>query len=279
MATQAELVAAGLRTLKTQDGALSAVDLGATVLSWSPAGGDDVLFLSRDALVGVGDEIHGGIPLCAPWFGQGRDGATVAAPHGLVRWAPWRLVHQSPSTLVWEVTSAELAHLPGAADYPGDLRYRAEVVMGQGLSLSLTVDSPSEEFVLDDALHCYFAVSDEAPVVIGGLEGEPYRDYDQGGAEQPGAAEPVRVDGPVNRVYQRAGQLTITDAHRTISLATNGAASTILWNPGPDAGRPGLADDEWRRFVCVEVGNVQSGAVTVPAGGSHTLGLEVAVSP
>ena len=38
--------------------------LGAHVMSWCPAGGEEVLYLSPDAVLREGKSIRGGIPLC-----------------------------------------------------------------------------------------------------------------------------------------------------------------------------------------------------------------------
>ncbi len=285
MATHGELGSAGLRTISNDacDGA--ALDLGATVTAWQPTGAPDVLFLSRDARVGEGDEIHGGIPLCAPWFGKGRDDdALVPRPHGLVRWVPWRIVDETSTsnatTLVWELDGAAVADLPGASDYPADIWFRHEVTFGDTLELALTIGSPSTSFVLDEAFHTYFAVSDIRDVVIGGLADSRYRDYTDG-AIWKDSADSLRIQGHTDRIYDRAGEVSITDADRVLTLRAQGAANTVVWNPGPEGAHnlQGWAGDEWSGMVCVEVGNVQNNAVTVPAGGSHTMSMQVTAQP
>ena len=284
MATPEELALAGLRTITNDAGDGAALDLGATVTSWRPAGQADMLFLTRDALVGEGDEVHGGIPLCAPWFGKGRDDVEVARPHGLVRWVPWRLVSETATgdatTLVWELGADEVSHLPGASDYPDDIWFRHEVTFGATLEVALTIGSPSAEFVLDEAFHTYFAVSDVRDVVIDGLSPTRYRDYTDD-ATWKDSTDRLRIEGHMDRIYEGAGDVTITDGDRVIGLSSQGAANTVVWNPGPEGAQSlqGWAGDEWTRMVCVEVGNVQHNAVTVPAGGSHTLSMQVTVSP
>lgn len=280
MATRAELTAAGLRSITNATCAGSALDLGATVTGWTPNGQPDVLFLSRDALVSKGDEIHGGIPLCAPWFGRGRDDVDVPRPHGLVRWVPWRLVSEvadgDSTTLVWELDGSSISHLPGADNYPPDITFRHVVRYGSTLTLSLTAASPSTSFVLDEAFHTYFAVSDVKDVVIDGLAGRTYRDYTDD-ARRYESTDALRVPGHMDRIYEGAPTVTITDADRVLTLTTLGGANTVVWNPGPEGAHTlqGWAGDEWTSMVCVEVGNVQHNAVTVPAGGSHTLSLEI----
>lgn len=260
------------------------MDLGATVTSWRPKGHGEALFLSRDAHVRLGDEVHGGVPICAPWFGRGRDEVEVPRPHGLVRWVPWRLVEEKTdehaTTLAWELEGADVAHLPGAADYPSDLSYRHVARFGATLTLSFTVTSPTTPFVLDEAFHTYFTVSNIHDVLIGGLGTTRYRDYTDDASWREASGD-LRIDGHTDRIYDGIADITITDADRVLTLRTQGGSNVIVWNPGPEGANTltGWAADEWETMVCVEVGNVQHNAVTVPAGGSHTLTLEIASRP
>lgn len=280
MATTQQLTSAGLRSVANTACTGSALDLGATVIGWTPRGGAEVLFLSRDARVGEGDEIHGGIPICAPWFGHGRDDVEVPRPHGLARWVPWRLVEerasQDATTLVWELAGPDTAHLPGAEDYPSDIWFRHEAEYADTLTLTLTVGSPSTAFVLDEALHAYFSVSGIKDVTIVGLEDTRYRDYTDG-ATWHGPESELHIPGHTDRIYDGAGTVSIRDASRALTLRSTGASNTVVWNPGPEGAQTltGWAGDEWETMVCVEVGNIQHNAVTVPAGGSHTLTLEI----
>src|SRR5690625_5375561 len=47
---------------------------GGQLISWSPSGQEDLLWLSPLARSGAGEAVRGGIPLVAPWFGPGRHG-------------------------------------------------------------------------------------------------------------------------------------------------------------------------------------------------------------
>jgi glucose-6-phosphate 1-epimerase len=55
----------------------------------------------------------------------------------------------------------------------------------------------------------------------------------------------------------------------------------VVWNPGPERPRilADLGDDDWRRFVCVESGNVGRGAVTVAPGAGHRRSIRIQSEP
>lgn len=253
-------------------------ELGACVLSWEPAGRGEVLWMAREAQLRVGHMWHGGIPVCAPWFGSGRGEVTVPFTHGLVSRVPWAmdLLEQSDdgARMVLTLDSPAVAHLPGADLYPPDLGYRLDARMDRRrLAVALTVTSPTRAVVLDLALHPYFTL-DARGGAVEGLDGVPFRDF-AAGAELAVEDGPVAVGRHLDRVYAAAPDVTLRDPVRRIRLSAEGATSTIVWNPGP-GGRE-VASGEWTEFACVEYGCVQGGSVSVPAGGSHTVALSVEV--
>lgn len=259
-------------------GTLRVAALGGCVLSWRPTGHGDVLLPVRDEDLVSGRMWHGGIPVCAPWFGTGRGAFEVPFPHGLVSRVPWRTVSVGTSddaaAVRLRTCGADVAHLPGAHHYPADLVFDLAVAADRrSLSVALTVESPSMATVLDLALHPYFAC-DAAGAVVDGLSGVAFRDFADD-ARAGVDSGPVAVGRHLDRVYSGAPDLRLRDERRTQALSPAGARNTVVWNPGPRSGQvPGEA---WRRFACVEYGCVQDDAVQVGAGGSHTVGLTVTV--
>ena len=63
---------------------------GGQVMSWKPAGADEVLFVSRQARWEPGRAIRGGAPICFPWFGAHPSDPRAPA-HGCVRTKAWQL--------------------------------------------------------------------------------------------------------------------------------------------------------------------------------------------
>jgi len=59
---------------------------GAHVMSFQPASGREMLWVSPKCLLAPGKAIRGGIPLCLPWFGPSADGKMA---HGFARVLTW----------------------------------------------------------------------------------------------------------------------------------------------------------------------------------------------
>ena len=242
----------------------AALDRGATITSWHPHHGHEALFVNREANPDA--EFHGGIPVCAPWFAWGREAEHKPTKHGLVRWVDWQFQGATQRTegtrAVWTLAAEDTAHIAGADEYPSDLTYRYEVTFGRSLDVALTVVSPTEDCVVDDALHSYFLVGAVQHARVEGVTVEPIVITDQHDEIYLGAAQ---------------GPLRIVTPDRTITITAHGAQDVVAWNPGEEyaAGLADFAGDEWARMLCVEVGNVREHAVTVPAGGEHTLGMHV----
>ncbi|MDO5676399.1 MAG: hypothetical protein Q4G35_02700 [Propionibacteriaceae bacterium] len=256
-------------------GAARVAELGGCVLSWQPAGHGEVLFLSRDAQLTPGSMWHGGIPVCAPWFGQGRGDWQVPHGHGLVSRVPWHTETvenlDDGATVVLTLPATQTAHLPGASRYPADLAYRLEITVGAAaLTVALTITSPTQDVTVDVALHPYFRLNTTGTTLTG-LEGvgfqDALRDWATGTAEAP-----LAFGEHLDLVFDAAPPLFLSDGETTLRLATSSANRTVVWNPGP-ASRELSA--EWDQFVCVEYGNVREGAITIPAGGAHTMSMTV----
>jgi glucose-6-phosphate 1-epimerase len=253
---------------------------GAQVLSFAPRGGRDWLWVSPKARWRVGAALRGGIPICFPWFGPHPSERGFPA-HGFARTQLWRLAG------VDEVAGERLravfelgADAQTTALFPHPFTARATVIAGDDLQLSFEVENRgSDPFAFEIALHTYFAVSDIATISVEGLGGCGYVDKVAGGARRRQDDGPLRIMGEVDRVYDSGGPLTLLDpaVSRSLRLETAGAASSVVWNPGPDKARA-LADlepDGFRGFVCIESGNVGDGRIDLPPGGRHLLSVRV----
>jgi glucose-6-phosphate 1-epimerase len=140
-------------------------------------------------------------------------------------------------------------------------------------------------FTFEVALHTYFRISEIRTITIEGLHGKTYLDKVDGMKRkvQDGT---ITIGAETDRVYLDAGgPIILRDADRTVRISPrNGAEdcwrSTIVWNPWIEKAKAmkDLGDDEWTQFVCIESGAVADNAVTLAAGQSYMLAIEVEVT-
>jgi len=259
---------------------------GAHVTHFQPRGQRPVLFLSeKSSFVGgePGKAIRGGVPICFPWFGA--NAALPSAPaHGFARLLAWRCgdVVDEPGgdvTATLHLDPNAYTRQLFAHDFEATLRVR----VGAQLNLELAVrNTGAAPFVIEEALHSYFAVADARRVSIAGLETAAFFDKTAGGARKPPEGAPITFTRETDRVYpQTTGRATIEDPvwGRRIHVDKASSASTVVWNPWVDKAKAmsDFGDDEWQRMACVETANVGSDAITVASGGTHTLRATITV--
>ena len=256
---------------------------GAHVTAYAPQRGAPLLFLSEASRFAAGVPIRGGVPLVFPWFGRKADDAD-APLHGPARCLPWQLADATADSRGVVDLTLVLADVT-AASWPAGaaLRYRIEI--GATLALALEVENRGPAPIrFEDALHTYLAVRDVERVRVTGLEGATFLDETEGFARKRAGAEPLVLRGETDRVYDDTRTTCVVwdpRARRRVEIAKSGSAATVVWNPGPERARilTDLGDDEWRRFVCVESGNVGRGAVTVAPGARHRLSIRIQSEP
>jgi D-hexose-6-phosphate mutarotase len=145
----------------------------------------------------------------------------------------------------------------------------------------VTQNNGKESFVLGEALHTYFHISDVAQMTIRGLEnceyldkvGEPARRTQQGG---------IVIESEVDRVYVNTDKDCVIEdkgLKRAIRIAKTGSHSTVVWNPWTEkANKMGdFGDSGYRGMVCVESANAFDNLVTVKPGETHRLAVEYSV--
>jgi glucose-6-phosphate 1-epimerase len=252
---------------------------GAQVLSFQPRGGRDWLWLSGKARWNVGSALRGGIPLCFPWFGPHATEPGFPA-HGFARTRLWRLVgvEEMPAAklrAVFELRADEQTRLL----FPYAFTARTMVSVGEDLELSFeVVNDGVEAFDFEIALHSYFTVSDIALVAVEGLGGASYLDKVAAGARHQQAAGALAIVGEVDRVYASGGPLALVDrGHPTLRLEGRAITSAVVWNPGPAKARAlgDLDPEDYRRFVCLELGNLGPQRVALAAGARHLSSVRI----
>jgi glucose-6-phosphate 1-epimerase len=260
---------------------------GAHISAWTPAGEDSVIWMSKASVFAPTEPIRGGVPICFPWFGAGRQGG-MSSVHGYVRLADWSLVAAEDVdgvvTLALRLTDADVAGLPGMQAWQHAFELTYAVTFGTELAIALAVHtSGDEEYSFEEALHSYFAVNDIRQVTIEGLDGAPLLERaPHTGNDSAQQVGPVTFTRETDRVYASLATLAIVDpaGRRTIGMAKDGSANTVVWNPWTDkaAAMADFGDDEWPHMVCVETANVLQHTVTLGAGNTHTMSTRYSVS-
>lgn len=260
---------------------------GAQVSAWAPSGHEPVIWLSSASEFAPAAAIRGGVPICFPWFGGGREPG-LAPAHGFARLADWTLVGATDAdgtvTLILRLTDADVAGLPGADLWPHRFEATYTVGLGAVLDLALQVrNAGATAYSYEEALHTYLHVADIAGVTVEGLDGARYLD------KAPGAGpDLVRQEGPVaftaetDRVYHSTGEIALLDpgAGRLVTLSKGASADTVVWNPwtAKAAAMPDFGADEWRGMVCLETANALSNAVSLEPGETHTMTARYSLS-
>ncbi len=223
---------------------------GAHVTRFQKIGEEPLLFLSEASAFENDRAIRGGIPLIFPWFG-GREGHPA---HGYARLMEWTL----EETSVFAGGAVMLRFRLPTTDSM-DLEYIVRI--GKKLSLELSVThTGAGDAVFETCLHTYLHIGDVNTVAIRGLKGVSYIDKLQPG-EFTESADEIRITSELDRIYHHTRDtVEIIDPTlaRRINVVKSGSNSTVIWNPwiAKSKAMSDFGDDEYRRMVCVESGNV-----------------------
>jgi len=236
-----------------------------------------MLFLSQFSRFQEGTPIRGGIPVIFPWFG-GREGEPA---HGFARTQNWELREISQLADGGVSLRLSLPDSPQAALFP---KFTADfwVTIGKTLSAELIVANASadQDFTFENCLHTYFHVGDINAVSITGLKGADFLDKTENFARKTERAEHVKIFSETDRIYldtTSATEIHDSKLQRRIRVETLGSHSTIVWNPWTTKAQqmPDFGNEEFQQMVCVESGNVAENKITLPAGKSASLKIQL----
>jgi glucose-6-phosphate 1-epimerase len=264
--------------------AQSAIALqGAHIMTFQPTGEQPVIWLSPAAKLVAGKSIRGGVPICWPWFGAHASESSFPG-HGFARTVPWQVAasQQLPDGSTRITFELPQSSIP-AAQWPHPCRARLTVTVGKALTVELiTENTGADAFVIGEALHTYFCISDVDHMRISGMDGCTYLDKVGAAATRVQQGD-IRIASEVDRIYlDTAADCLIEDAGlgRRIRIAKSGSRSNVVWNPwiekSAKMGDFGSATG-YRGMVCVESANAAANVVSVAPGATHTLRVEYSV--
>ncbi len=245
---------------------------GAHLFHYRRHGETPLLWVSATSPFETGTAIRGGVPVCWPWFGMSSDPALPQ--HGFARTMMWAV--EQTEEIDADTTRVVLRLAPSEATlklWPHRFALTLEITVGAVLSMSLTTTNADDRpFTLGAALHTYFAVSQIADVRVEGLEGRPYFDALTGTRHRQEGA--IGFAEETDRVYQEVdGAIRLVDGTRTVTIANEGSASAVVWNPwiAKCSRMSGMAPDSYLTMLCIESANAMEDVRTLQPGASHTL--------
>lgn len=224
---------------------------GAHLLSWKPAGEEEILWLSGNTPFKNGVALRGGVPICWPWFGPSAQQGLPS--HGFARNLPWALKGHDEDDNGVVLTFALKSSDATRQYWPHEFTLLARFKLGKTCEIELEAHG---EFETTSALHTYFNVGDIAAVKVSGL-GDRYIDKvknaEEGVLSNGTETFPDRTD----RVYLNAETCSVIhdDAlNRNIDVTHHHNSNVVAWNPGPalSVSMGDMPDDGYKTFVCVE---------------------------
>lgn len=252
---------------------------GGHVVSFTPAGQEDLIWMSEKAIFDGKAALRGGIPVCWPWFGR------IAAPaHGFARTAEWELVEhrENDNGVIVELALFPTEEIHDIWPHMFDARLVVEVA--EELKVTLKVMNIDDEaWVFSGALHTYLNVGDIKQVQTMGM-GAEYIDGLKAGEVCQGG-DVLQLTDTIDRVYtQPEAQILVKDPvlNRTLNVENQGHNSAVLWNPWAEGaqGMSDMADNGYKTMLCVEstlhAPTIEEGKTLQP-GESHLLVTTIGV--
>lgn len=249
---------------------------GAHILSFTPKGQEDALWMSKSSAYKVGTPIRGGIPVCFPWFGPHATDNQKPV-HGFARLVQWDV--KETSTMPDGTTKLTLQLTD--SDYTRNLWNFAfaatmTVVVGKTLQVTLAYSNTgAETFVCSDALHTYFNISSLENIGITGLQGTSFYVPN---AEQTEAQteETLLIQKEENRRYiEHTGDCVIADSglNRKIKVGKTGSKVTVVWNPYVETAKNigDIHEGGFNNFICVEAVNAINDTIQLSPGESWSI--------
>ncbi|MDF5612629.1 D-hexose-6-phosphate mutarotase, partial [Vibrio parahaemolyticus] len=168
---------------------------GGHVVSFTPEGQEDLIWMSEKAVFDGKAALRGGIPVCWPWFGR------IAAPaHGFARTAEWELVEhrENHNGVIVELALFPTEEIHDIWPHMFDARLVIEV--GDELKVTLKVMNIDDEaWTFSGALHTYLNVGDIKQAQTTGM-GAEYIDSLKADAVCQGS-DVLQLTDTIDRVY------------------------------------------------------------------------------
>lgn len=250
---------------------------GGQVLSYTPKGQSDLLWLSPLSSFKKGVAIRGGIPLCFPWFGAHLTNKEFPS-HGFARLTTWQVAETAAiSASETKVVLRLLSDEDTLKLWPYKFEALLTIIVGDTLSVSLNFINAGDTPVhVTDALHTYFNISNASSIKI---EGFANTAYFKGFEVEPTGFqhdEELIIDREVNQRYiNHTNTCKICDKewNRNVIVKKTGSTSTVVWNPWIETTKTmkDIPADGYKNFVCIEAANINNNTIILKPAESHTI--------
>lgn len=255
--------------LRAPDGATATVLLhGGHVVSWTPAGGQERLYMSELAQVTPGKAMRGGVPVIFPQFSD----RGPLPKHGFAR------------NMVWEKAAVRTGEDYAMASLCLRDNDDTRAIWPQAFSLELSVGVTSHRLDLElevcnlgdtafsftTALHTYLRVKEVEEAQLEGLNGHTYTDCMDNKAQRVDTGVFLAIDQETDRIYRDVKRpLLLRENRGATGIHADNMSDVIVWNPW-ETGIKNFKDmppKDFRRMLCVEAGVVET-PVTLEPGAS-----------
>ena len=248
--------------------------LGANVLSYKPTGHSEVLFRPARRDYNRGESFHGGIPVCWPQFGN-RFSKSLPQ-HGFARIMPFTVKGTEYSEDMTEVTLSLKSDDETKKLWPHDFELEMKISVSMKLNLKLTTkNTGGEPFEFSCGFHPYFLVRNRDDAVLKGFAGTKALDVAE--AKEAVFSDEIVVDRALDHVFtmkpEPKHEYAILDnsLRRALALVSAGNDMTVVWNCGEGNPLKDFAEDDWKKYVCVEPVSDWPGGRTLAPGEKHSL--------
>lgn len=271
--------------LANQYGSAEIALLGAQTISYRPTGNFPVLYMPHaydEKPAGL--EIHGGIPVCWPWFA--RNGPAGSKMHGVARYARWSVLASEYSEDISEITLVLKSDDETHRAWPHDFELELKISVSMKLTLSLRATNTGKDpFFVTEGFHPYFLVRERDSAEVLGVDGCEFVDTrapEKGRRMWTGGYEVKACGSKIFDVSKHEYVLMDHGLDRAIAVVAHGNKRLVVWNPGEESADRvvDFGVDGWRKFVCMEPCSTpaEAGHELAP-GQSHELMMAVQSVP
>ena len=277
--------------LESSDGGKATVEpYGARLVSWCPAGGEEVFAMPWPyAKCPRGKQIHGGLPLYWPWFVyEGPEGCRI---HGVTSYCDWKVKERSRSRVVMELDDTDETRAVWPHKFHAELEY---ALSNRTLFVEFRVANVGDKaYSCTEGFHPYFRVGDVRGCTVSGCDGLRYfckAEAELGDTRVWSGEFPCRLPHEKGAGYvieERSPEgrhvhvLADKALDRRLEVVYEGNIKIVVWNPGDGFERklgPVSDPDFGRHFVCLEGATLyRDRAYTLKPGETHALKAAVTV--